>query len=389
MSFRDNRSLNVIKITTTVSCGLFLIAIFGLDITFNEQTLKRASIATDTFNSGVSFVGINNGFYVLTIFFIIGLLFSIGEAFIPKKEFTIFYLSALVLLLLIPREAILYKFITCFNYSNNAIIIARASLTFVLMIFLLALNVLYLAFLREENEVHSSLLRVGRILAFIVTVCSVIAIVVLNILIIVNLKPQFNNDISPYNIDIGYFDKNDISNIESGLYVKDIHFNKRVISKLSDVIFSQNKKLAYRRCSKNSCTSYYLRTLNVNIMCTNETVNFYKDCESASYLTIRMMYLDRGVYPSYNCAKYKNTTCELGCPNLALNYQLYLIQQNSGGVEPAWKGLCNCGTKIPKIDLTEDKEIEICKANNSSNNRINPFFYCSMIFCFLIGKFFF
>lgn len=387
---KEDSKIKVFTFLIIVLIILIAITTFALDITYQVQTLTSASISIDQFDADVSFIGINVGFIVLAILHIVSLFPLVFEPCFPQQEYLIFYTTLTCLALLIPREAILFKFISCFNFSNNGVIIARASLTLLSMLLLLLLSIKLV--ISDTKESSKCILTFFRIVAFVVSLCCVITIIMLNIFTLINLKSELKTEISPYKIDVGYFTKDEITKVEEGVFVKNSDFEKRFVGKLSDVIYSSNKKIAYSDCytscqnrvCSTKCTDYYWRTLNFNIICNAESKTFYTDCNSASSLIMTVKYLDGGAFPTYNCAMYKNSTCELSCPNLVLNYQLYLTQRSSNNVELAWKGLCNCGKGQPKVELTEDKSIDACKSSGSISTPKSELIFLASIFFYFI-----
>lgn len=190
----------------------------------------------------------------------------------------------------------------------------------------------------------------------------------MNILILVYLKPASKAEISPKNIDIGFFSANEIEQIQKRNFIKSNNFNLRLIAKLSEIIYS-NKK-AYRSCSSGKqCKRNYFRKLTIEIACNSDSLNFYFDCLNATSLNIELQYLDNSGYPSYNCGfKTNNNTCSSVCPSLTSTYQVYLIQQINDYVELAWKDLANCEIIQPNIKLTQETDIDLCDGSISSGN---------------------
>lgn len=277
--------------------------------------------------------------------------------------------SIVTLLLNIPRESIILKYISCFNYSSHTLVHLRTSFNFLFTIIFIIL-----CFINLFRESSSKGARAVKIVNFAASVCLSITIITLNVFILINLKPVLKNPISPYTIDIGFFDPAEMRQIKSNDYVKDDTYNVRAITKLSNVLYSNNKRLAYRDCtthcdSKNhcstSCVHYYWRYDNIYIECTGEARKFYKDCEDARGLRIGLKYLDSGPYPMFSCAIEKNNTCQAGCPSLRTNYNLYLVQQNEGNIEVGWNGFCNCIKRYPRLTINEDLNANLCLSDAS------------------------
>lgn len=212
----------------------------------------------------------------------------------------------------------------------------------------------------------------GKIANFFIILCVSVSIITVNFSIITNLNPVLQHHIGPGKIDMAFFNKNEINQIENTLFIKNDLFKYRFVSKLSDVLFSEDKALSHKKCStycnsknrcRTTCTNYYLHFLYVNIECTEESKMFYHDCSNATNLKLGFKYLDEGQYPTYSCAIVNNETCNLGCQHLSNNYGLYLVQQHLDVVEIAWKGLCNCMKKIPYNIIHQDLTLNLCYSN--------------------------
>ena len=298
----------------------------------------------------------------------------------------------------IVKETIMFKFITCYNYPTNSIIIARSFLVFIMVLFSTMLSVRYLQSKSSPNF---------RILYFILIFILgslMLAIFILNIVLLSMLNNPLANKIGPENIKIGYFNQTDINLILNGKYVKDNTYNNRIIGTLSNVIYSNYsyqqllstfgnviysnysyyKDFSYVSCSsKSSCTYNNLNFYNFQIACTSQNQAIYQDCLNASSLTMKLKYLDFGPYPSYNCIVNTDTeNCSKLCSQfLYLNYQLILIQDFSGIVQPAWQGLSNCN-KQPRIYLNQDFNIAACSF--ASNLNENLILYSVLVFISLL-----
>ncbi|CAF1087478.1 unnamed protein product [Brachionus calyciflorus] len=292
--------------------GFLLIAltitIFGLDTTITTKSYKSGSIAFENFfNYGTGFS------FFLGILYIFGI--SIVGCLGSGEKIFLFFSTGLLFFIGIPREAINYKFFVCFNYSYYQIVQARASLTF-------------------------------------------ISIIVLFVMLILQMKStdKYDND-QKLKITFRYN------------FIKDSNYDLRIISSLYDIIDSKNKEYGNKSCHESYdyyipgpiCTINYLRKLNVEITCNSETENFYSDCMTAQEIKIQMKY--KGGYPIYNCGFVdKNGLCNIGCPGL-MNHKLFLVQEFNNRVELGWDGFSNCEVKSPKIELTEDKALNICAEN--------------------------
>jgi hypothetical protein len=187
----------------------------------------------------------------------------------------------------------------------------------------------------------------GALLGLLLLLPSIVMLV-LNAILIARLSPQLDYFMKPSSLRMGFFNPLEIGQIQNGSYAKTSTFEQQIIGNLGDVVNSPNKVLSYKECFKSGCTNYYSRLYLYQITCTNQSVLIYKDCASASSLTIGVTYIDSGSYPSYNClVNQANKSCASLCTQLLSNYQLTLIQDlKPNQVQPAWTGLSNCHTNI-------------------------------------------
>ena len=153
---------------------------------------------------------------------------------------------------------------------------------------------------------------------------------------------------------------------------------------VESLIFLYSYPFKKRRCSgsgrKRSCTDYFIHWYTYEILCTNQTNVFHKDCENtdAFSLTVALKYLDSGASPQYNCLiNTQNTTCASLCAKLLTSYKLVLVQRdtnNNQQVQSAWTGLSKCSNK-PNMKLTYDSTINPC----SSGARIKIEFFILIV----------
>ncbi|CAF0748881.1 unnamed protein product [Brachionus calyciflorus] len=354
-------SLNFIHFSFGILSIALSITIFGLDMSIMVKTSYSGSIAYWSTNTFISYTSFHSAINTLGIFHMIGIASSIFIGLYQKK-LTLLISSVVLILMIIPREGVAYKFFICFNYTYYQIVQARACLTLVSVIVLI---VIHIGIMFSKDDETQRLYKIGKILLFIASFLALVGIGVLNILTLINLKTDFNKDINPKTIKIGYFTEYEKAQIEQYNLIKDSNYTNRIIGSLYDIIESEDKKVAYMTCSESSCTHYYLRTLNVEITCNSETENFYSDCMTAQKIKIQMKYLDNDDYPIYNCGFVdKNETCKRGCPGL-MNHKLFLVQEFNNRVELGWNGYCNCEVKAPKVELAEDLELNICDNKGS------------------------
>ncbi len=223
-----------------------------------------------------------------------------------------------------------------------------------------------------------------RLLDILILITPALVVIILNIVLLNKLTPQLNYYIQPSEIYMGYFNQAEISSIQNGTYTRDKYFNTRIVGRLSNIIFSDDKKFALEESCLEGCT--YLHSYTVELTCTNETQLFYKDCEKAYSLTVDMKYIDSGQYPKYNClVNTENDTCVSNCIQLRRdNYELILVQESNGKIEPAWTGLSNCNVK-PNIKLNYDSTINPCILNSTNKlcgNSVLGFW----LICFVVLK---
>ncbi|CAF0981903.1 unnamed protein product [Brachionus calyciflorus] len=327
------------------------ITIYGLDIAVMTKTTYSGSIAMNSFDAQISYSNIYISTIVLGFIYILGQAVSIYLA-TENKGLNFLYLSFAIIILncyyyyYTSREAISYKFFICFNYTYYRFVQARALLTLISVILLIGVHIMWM--IDEKNRSER----------------------VLNVFTLIKLNTNFNKDINPKAIKIGYFTEKEIDQIKENNFIKYSNYTNRIISNLNDIIFSDNKRVAYRTCTRSSCTYYYLRTLNAEITCNSDSEKFYSDCSTAHKLKIQIKYLDGGHYPIYNCALIeKDATCRQACPGL-IDHKLFLVQELNDRVDPRWDGFCNCEFKSPRIKLTEDIGLNLCD-NKGSLLKIN------------------
>ncbi|CAF0861372.1 unnamed protein product [Brachionus calyciflorus] len=339
------------------------ITIYGLDIAIMSKTLNRGSIAFSYFNTFVSYSGIYVATIILGFLCIMGLIATV----LSDQKWALYIMSFFLVLINIPREAIFYKYFICFNYTYYQVVQARACLTFVSVVVLILINIELVLFKDKDD-------RVKKMLPSIVSSLILIGIAILNTFILIKLNTKFKKDINDKTIYIGYFTEYEIAQIRQYNFAKDPNYSIRIMGSLYDLKNSQDKKIFSRSCDR-TCSNIYLRTFNVEIACSSESVKFYSDCSMAQKIKIQMKYVENGYfgYPYYNCGIfYKNGKCQSGCPGL-INHKLYLVQEFNDRVELGWDGFCNCEIKIPNVKLTEDPKLNICDSNGSNLNNNNYF----------------
>jgi len=348
------------------------IIVFSLNITILKSTLQTASIALPKLDyaDGVSMHGIYIGIIVVGVFQLIGILFSSCLSFSDTdyNHFNLFLVMTLIwasthFVFTMITESLTYKFITCFNYSNNQIVKARSALMMCLM--LITIIATCVGWFRTDILNDSRVKKLMKItLCFFLGIPCLI-ILSLNIVLMARLKPELSQKIEPSNIHLGFFNQSEINSIENSAYVKDEYFNQRIVGRLSDIIYSelktartkcytttsynsQTKRYETDRTCYTSYTKYYFSKIN----CSNSNSLFYKDCSnnqtsliiSLSFFTYDSDFYLTEDYPLYNCLleNSNQTKCNQSCSSLFNdNYELVMFQQNGNSIEPAWKDFNN------------------------------------------------
>ncbi|RNA31633.1 hypothetical protein BpHYR1_045898 [Brachionus plicatilis] len=359
---------------------ILTITIFGLDIAVMSKTNYAGSIAMKSFDSFISYNGIYTAVIVMSIFNIVAVIFSVFILIVNKNYFYSLLSSTATLFFLgIPKEAITYKYMVCFNYTFYQVVQARACLTLILVILI---GLFHLLIFIPDQTLSKNWYKLVKIVLLLVSILVLIGIAILNIFLLVKLNTSFKKDINPGTIKMGFFNQTEIDLIEQEKFVKDPNYSYRFVGTLYDILFSNNKRLAYSYCSRSNCRRYYLRFLKAEIICDAAAQSVYPDCSNNLKLIIQLKYLDSGAYPSYNCAVMsKNSTCFSSCPGLG-DRKLFLVQEFDDKVELGWSGFSNCEVKTPRLLLTKEASWNICPINFSQKIKV-PFLNY-VFFCFLL-----
>ena len=386
-----------ISFVTYVLIFALNVVIFGLGVSILSNVRTSASIASEQFmDGGVSLYGIYIGVIVLGSFhfafqlcyggfFLHGFMESTscdsepGDGFI-FGYFAVIFISNFIFNLI--AEALFFKFVSCFNFTNNAIVIVRSCLVIATQTLALKILIDLLRILKISKENMKTLL-VSICLIIFLSIPSIV-IIVLNGVLIAHLKPQLNYNIEPTSIGMGFFNSTEINSIQMGTYMKTNFYSQQIIGNLGDVLFSSKRVFSHKekQCEKGGCSwvNIYLKQYLYEINCTNQSLLFYKDCVDSSNLTMEIRYDDRYFnYLTYNCLINKvNQTCASNCTQLLANYSLILIQDFENKVEAAWHGLSNCNQ--PNIKLTHNSSINTCSSSAESYTT-NAF---SLVFSILV-----
>jgi hypothetical protein len=368
-------NLRLVTIIVVITFTIFQIIVLSLDIAILHKISTALSIASSELNSPLALSSVATAIYVF-----IGLSFGpliVAVIAFKDKGNSSYFCFIVYSIIYIVRDGLVVKKFSCFYYFNNDIVLARASLSIISAVLLIAIVAILnynekVSFDDNESKI--------RIITSVILALVCVTMLTTNSIILNNIQDELKIDIGPSNIDIGFFNTSEFSSIQTGSYKKDSLFDYRLVTKLSDILFSKQKTLARRICTRNSCTDYYLRFLSIEIDCTTNAQQLFDDCQQASRLAFTFRYLDGGSYPTYNRArKSANGSCSLGCLN-SNNNQASLVQQVNNNIELAWNGFCNCNKKQPNVILKINQGVNPCESN-SNINKSNVYFY---IFVYLL-----
>lgn len=382
------------------------IIVFSLNITILKSTLQTASIALPQLDhaDGVSMHGIYIGVIVVGVFQLIAIFIPCCLTIGRSDSFLIgntVVLSSITCILIIIPESLTFKFISCFNYSNNHMVKARSSLAICLM--LLIIFIIFYSWFRSQvrlSEYFNWLIKLSFCLFLIIPCLVVLA---LNIVLLVRLKPELTQKIDPSNIYMGFFNQSEIISIQKGDYVKDNYFSERIVGKLSDIINSELKKSRTRcyttyKSDKNgyetdtTCVTNYTKYYFFKIDCANNNSLFLEDCSTNSSIVVSLYFFTyeddfqlTSEYPNYNCLiNSVNQTCNQTCTNLLSKYELIMFQLDKNSVGPAWKDFNNCKGQ-PSIRLILNKNFTACSYSFANFIYGDKFFIC---LCLILMEFF-
>lgn len=370
-------------VNNLMSLNLFLaVSIATLGYYVILTTENSASIALSEFDKKISISIISGSVMFIYSIWIIIQLFCLA-LFLQEKLRKLCGILILNMILLITIESLLFRFISCFNYSNNQPVLIRSILV---CVYTLATSSITFLIIRMEIENKTF-----KNTSTIFNVCVLIAVTVINIFTLVNLRPSLLKPIGPQYINLGYFNESDIRAIKEGSYFKDEFYNNRILCKLKDILSSDITEESHEDCYE-SCTNLYVFNHFINIQCTEEKKRFFKDCVNASSLLLRFDYSsDYGHFPKYNCAILgKNDTCSSGCSHIENDgLKIVLIQEKKEKVEFAWNGLCNCFNDLANINIILDSNINPCKSSTTTHKihyamSIFIFFYIINVTCSLV-----
>ena len=290
-----------------------------------------------------------------------------------------FFIALIVIPIETLCETLFFSHTVCLRDNDQVYIIVRS----VFVITIISINIGIYNFLYFK---HTSICTSKSLVTSIslINVLSM-AMIVMNVILLVNIKnysslKQFNSK----EIKLGFFNSTEITQIESGVYVKDEFYKYRAIATLEQVLDSDNKKLAYTVDYSELDTEYYYIVFLADLYCNFNSSKFYKDCQNNIQLKIIVRYINDGSIPKYNCASVQNNQSVLDCPNLTNSYSLVLIQEEQDTVSPAWKSIANCN-QIPTFYIDRNPILDpshpFSKSNQISTDKL---FYFNFLICFIL-----
>ena len=381
----SDKSLKALKLL--LLC--LLIVSCGLDIGIIFKTILNASIALKQLSDSVSLLLLGAFVIAFDLMIFVGFLFYFLFTHTTINQRHSIFLSG-VMIFIIVKEAVYFKFLSCFNFASNHLLVARSSVAvFFLVLFIgWQFSSYFYPIFKYSNVGDRSIDTCQTVFITIAIILGAVSII-LNIILLSTLRATLSIDIKPENIKMGFFNQAEISSIMNGSFKKDYALDNRFVGSLSDVVYSKNSTYSHRICtysrkSGRTCTYYYWHSYSFEITCSSETRSFYQDCEKAKSLTIQMFYLDEGLYPMYNCLiNNDDQRCVSNCTKLAeANFELVLIQQSGYDqetIEPAWKGFSNCNRQ-PKIRLRYNNAINPCASSGQILlPKLNLFLLCCLL----------
>ena len=336
------------------------IVIVIFTIVILHQTYQRASIAAKqlTVYGGISL-------YTLRILIIviccIKLVFTVGVWFVNVAlSECIYSLTSLNVanVIIVISEFLFLSFTHTFFFESNLLLQIRSMLIILNMTLLIFITVT----ITSLNWKHRS------------SCVTCVLVVVVNVLLLVKLKPRMENQIGPQNIYMGFFDATEISLIKNGCYVKENNFDHRLIGRLSDIYTSGIKRKLGCKYVKRADSNHNYHVTSKDYMlsrrckytfiyrkevdCSKKQKLFFKDCQNVTRLRFVLEH-DKNLFPRFSCFKGEIVNAHSGneCKLLLESKNLMLIQEFNGIIKPAWTGLCSC-TNMPNVIINYDRHIE-------------------------------
>ena len=229
------------------------VVIFVLDVNIKSAISENASISLSQISDEYSFlVSFFFGIF-LNPFFIIFYLDFIFKNRSPLK------IHSLYLIFMLIKEAVMFKFFTCFNYINTSLLIARSCFNLLFLI-ITVISQLERIYSKQPNRSENWKFSFSDKLSITASTISILAIFIFNVLLLVLLNKPLKFVMNASNINIGYFDQSEVNAIKNNKYVIDEFFEQRVIGTLNDIVNSKTKTLLH--CTRDICTPTYLHTVS-------------------------------------------------------------------------------------------------------------------------------
>ena len=315
------------------------------------------------------FVTLNTFFYILK--------YPFNEKYLTGN----FVIALIIVTFETICETLFYLHVTCLKNNDERYIIARS----ILVITMMSINICINNFLYSKHKLRCNSKNL------ILTISSInilsIALIVLNVLLLVNIKEYSSVKNASKGIKLAFFNKTEIAQIESGVYVKDEFYEHRVIATLEQVLESNYTQLAYSvHVEKGSRNYYYYIAFILDLFCNSEITKFYKDCENNNtQLKMIVRYINNvGSIPRYNCAYNESNKIVLDCPKLTNSYSLVLIQEAQDTVSLAWKSIAN-RNQVPTFYVDRNPILDPWQPFSKSNQLCtSKRFYFNFVICFIL-----
>ena len=347
-----------------------------LSVAITENSLRESSVATGQM-SRISLRNVSRAVIGIEItqatlmFILIWASLVVSSIFVEKSymdairharihtgdENKLFYVacsvlwcrSALTLVLFIPSEVIAYTFMSCFNYTSNQTVVARALMIFLLAV-LWAVNVVSIEcevsvtkYRRRRRRRRCSAFNLTRYVLWPLAFLPFLCIFLLNVVLLAKLRAPLDFKIEPDNIHMGFFNRAEIAAIQNGSFDAAMMLDVRLVG-----------RLIYLRKGDPALDEMYSFNINCSL---KQNQLFFEDCAANNSLTVYASYFkwDSSEYPYYTCViKTGNRQRNVPCSRLLANYELILVQKHNGKIEPAWTGLSNCGQPSFRLILKEN-----------------------------------
>ena len=195
---------NLCFILFDISIFVSNIVIFALDMTTLLAINDNASISLSQKAMGYPEDGIAGGYVFIDMIAFLVLFICL----ITRNE-SILQAHWFFTILIMIKEAVMFKLFTCYNYANTSIMIARSSLNFLFLMSSLIAQLISICDKRpniSDNLIRTFIL----IILILAAVASILAILILNIFILVRFNKPLEFVMNASNINIGYFNQTEI-----------------------------------------------------------------------------------------------------------------------------------------------------------------------------------